>query len=52
VLSFVLDDKVADKIFAELAPKYAERHGGYTQITKLGPRLGDNAAIVQLELMK
>lgn len=52
VLSFVLDNKVADKVFAELAPKYAERPGGYTQITKLGPRLGDNAAMVQLELVK
>ncbi len=51
-LSFILDKKVTDKVFAELAPRYAERSGGYTRITKIGPRLGDGAAIVQLELVK
>ncbi|TET25263.1 MAG: 50S ribosomal protein L17 [Dehalococcoidia bacterium] len=51
-LSFILDKKVADKLFAELAPKYAERPGGYTRITKIGPRLGDGAAMVQLELVE
>ncbi len=51
-LSFILDKKVTDKVFAELAPRYAERAGGYTRITKIGPRLGDGAAIVQLELVK
>ena len=51
-LSFILDKKVAEKVFTELAPRYAERPGGYTHIIKLGPRLGDQAPMVQLELVK
>ena len=51
-LAFILDKKVTEKVFAELAPKYAERPGGYTRIIKLGPRLGDGAAMVRLELVE
>lgn len=51
-LSFIFDEKVTEKVFTELAPKYAERTGGYTRIIKLGPRLGDGAPMVQLELVE
>jgi len=51
-LSFIFDKKVADKVFTELAQRYAERPGGYTRIIKLGRRLGDGAPMVQLELVK
>ena len=50
-LSFIMTEKVTEKIFNELALRYAERSGGYTRITKLGTRLGDGAPVVQLELV-
>lgn len=43
--------KVIDKIFNEIAPKYKDRSGGYTRIYKLGPRRGDAAEVVILELV-
>jgi large subunit ribosomal protein L17 len=42
---------VIDKLFNEIAPKYDDRNSGYTRIVKLGPRAGDAAPIVQLELV-
>jgi len=50
-LSFVLDKKVVDKVFEEVGPRYLDRPGGYTRMVKLGPRLGDGAPMVQLELV-
>jgi large subunit ribosomal protein L17 len=50
-LSFVYQERVADKVFKELASRYADRRGGYTRITRLGPRQGDGAPIVKLELV-
>ena len=49
-LAYITKEEVVTKVFVELAPLYAERNGGYTQIFKLGPRRGDCAemAIVKL----
>jgi large subunit ribosomal protein L17 len=51
-LSFIFDKRITEKVFSELATRYAERPGGYTRIVKLGPRLGDGAPIVQLALIE
>lgn len=50
-LGYVYDKDVVGKVFEELAERYAERPGGYTRIVKLGPRLGDGAPQVILELV-
>ncbi|MBN1366855.1 MAG: 50S ribosomal protein L17 [Dehalococcoidales bacterium] len=51
-LAFIFDEKVTDKVFKELATRYASRSGGYTRITKIGPRLGDGAPMAQIELVE
>ncbi|MFC1988705.1 50S ribosomal protein L17 [Chloroflexota bacterium] len=51
-LAVIFDKKVTEKLFSELAERYAERPGGYTRVSKLGPRLGDGAPMVQMELVK
>ncbi|MBE6037192.1 MAG: 50S ribosomal protein L17 [Clostridiales bacterium] len=50
-LAFILDEDVVKKLFDDIAPKYADRNGGYTRILKLGPRQGDAAEVVFVELV-
>lgn len=51
VLAYVIDEDVVSDLFTNIAPKYAERNGGYTRILKKGPRRGDNAEMAFLELV-
>ena len=51
-LSFITKEDVANKLFKEIAPEYAERNGGYTRIIRTGVRRGDAAETAIIELVK
>ncbi len=52
VVSKLGDNQLIKRVFDDIAPRFATRPGGYTRVTKLGPRLGDSAEMVILELVE
>ena len=51
VFAYVTKEDVCKKLFDEIAPKYADKNGGYTKIVKIGPRRGDAAEMAIIELV-
>lgn len=52
LLQYLYTENAVKKVIEDIGPRYKERPGGYTRIVKIGPRKGDGAQIVQLELIK
>ena len=50
-MSYITKDDVVQKLFKEIAPKYADRNGGYTRVTRTGARRGDAAEMAVIELV-
>jgi large subunit ribosomal protein L17 len=52
VIAKLGDNQLINRLFDEIAPRFANRNGGYTRVLKLGPRMGDSAEMVILELVE
>jgi len=51
-MAYIYDEKIVEKLFGDLAKRYADRAGGYTRVIKIGSRLGDNAPEAVVEMLK
>jgi large subunit ribosomal protein L17 len=50
-MGYITDEDMVQKLFKEIAPKYADRNGGYTRVTRTGARRGDAAEMAVIELV-